>query len=816
MLSSRLAEASSIKVALMALFSILALCGGIFLLKRLGIDFYTIASIFHWLVWPVTAILLAVGVVRLPREMLSYATDCLFESEHSRISRSERISAVKVGVFFLALFAILLAKNAPYLRSQFEIRWHIAFLNYDLAWRTPVLSLAGNVLYQFDIQPAFNTSLAPLNAAAYFVNPSLRIVASFTLFYLAMSALLWVVGSAFGLRPVALTVCAGLTALIATIPYGLDHILPFIPPPFDFVSQAMATTIYEELGILSLAAAVLFLWIGQRRSFTANFLIGIAFSASCYIVLLAYPALAFFSVPVVFFYCCAFLATAMGRREFWWKIIVGGILLLTMLVAQIPLFFKNLYSGTFGAYFSDRIMNADRLLIWKYSTVLGVFCQDSRVLLLYLISLSTAFFFAVRGRGAIRRFGIGLLTCETGIFVMGSVVAYLHYPVALFYSDQLQAPILVIFFVLPLIFVTVILLVRGDEVIRRILKQAEEQSLGSWILGHRKKWGLALAVLILAASPFLVPTERPFNNSSYPPARPPSVQILADALALSPGKVFGGRVFTLVQQNFPATSGSDLNPLLNAVLSIIEDHYGRYTGNDHWNDLLSLNIPVVGEYAQWATPINFIFSREFFGRKDDIFQKSLFILRAYNERVARMIGIRYVVTDSASVPGGALVYQRMAGDVPLRLFRIDGTNLGQFSPTRLTRIATAAEAIAAIKSPSFDPEQDAVVEEAPPANLVPGKLQSLTVEAGPMLHVQAQSEGTSLLVLPFEYSHCLRLMTKGDTSARLIPVNLQQIGLLFDHHADVEITYGFGPLQQPECRGDDLKCADGLRLREAL
>jgi hypothetical protein len=50
----------------------------------------------------------------------------------------------------------------------------------------------------------------------------------------------------------------------------------------------------------------------------------------------------------------------------------------------------------------------------------------------------------------------------------------------------------------------------------------------------------------------------------------------------------------------------------------------------------------------------------------------------------------------------------------------------------------------------------------------------------------------------------------------LIPVNLQQIGLLFEGHADVEITYSFGPLQQPECRGDDLKRADTLRLREAL
>jgi hypothetical protein len=60
-------------------------------------------------------------------------------------------------------------------------------------------------------------------------------------------------------------------------------------------------------------------------------------------------------------------------------------------------------------------------------------------------------------------------------------------------------------------------------------------------------------------------------------------------------------------------------------------------------------------------------------------------LLRYDMRVARLIGVRYVVTDASSVPGGTPVYQQMTDDKPLRLFRIDGTNLGRYSPTRLTR-----------------------------------------------------------------------------------------------------------------------------------
>ena len=128
----------------------------------------------------------------------------------------------------------------------------------------------------------------------------------------------------------------------------------------------MATTIYEELGILSLTTILLFFWIGQHRTFIANLAVGLAFAAGSYVVLLAYPALAFFATPVIFFYCGAFLLTAANARELWWKLGVGGVLLATMLAAHIPLFFKNLYSYTYGAYFSDRIVNsASRLTILK-------------------------------------------------------------------------------------------------------------------------------------------------------------------------------------------------------------------------------------------------------------------------------------------------------------------------------------------------------------------------------------------------------------------------------------------------------------------
>jgi len=85
-----------------------------------------------------------------------------------------------------------------------------------------------------------------------------------------------------------------------------------------------------------------------------------------------------------------------------------------------------------------------------------------------------------------------------------------------------------------------------------------------------------------------------------------------------------------------------------------------------------------------------------------------------------------------------------------------------------------------MKSESFNPRLNAIVEKEIVSDLQPATLISLTVDVGPSLKVRAKSKGWSLLILPFEFSHCLRLNGSKE-NGELIPVNLQQIGLLFEN-----------------------------------
>jgi len=744
------------------------------------------------------------------------AIDMVFADERQRAPRMPW-PGVAVAAFFALLFAILYFKGAIAFKDYFDSRWHMRFLDYDLDWETPWFSLSGNILNQFGMQPPFNTDLSPLNGLAHLAPLRYRIVASVTLFYSAAFFLVWVFGRTIALRPIPRVIVAGVVGLIVTIPVGVDSVIPFAPPLL-FTANSMLTHYWLEAGILCLSAVMLFFWLGQSHRRLANLALAIGFCVVCYDLVLLYPAATFLIVPVMLLYCASFLFTIESVSEFWWKVIVGGALSLSMLATHIPAFIFYLYAFCFGPYFRGTLPDIGLVALLKNQSMITAFAyNEPRVAVVFAVALGVAFLLAVRGKGPLKRFAIAVLICEFGLVSLGSAaVLIFHFQISMYYAEVINAPFLLSFFVLYFVVLGATLVVRSEQIIDTALKDPASPRLTRWAASNRLGLYLSIATLILVYAAVAVPTYRGNNHASYPPAVPPSVKILDDELALKPGVAFRGRVFVLARPDLDIAPSSDISPLALAVFDLLENHYGAKFGNDHWADLFPLNIPMINESYHYTSALNFFFLRTFFGKKTDVVDKAFFMLRAYDERVARMIGIRYVVTDAANVPGGALVYQRMAGDMPLRLFRIDGTNLGQFSPTRLTRIAAAADAIAAIKSPSFDPEQDAVVEEAPPANLVPGTLQSLTVEAGPVLHVQAQSQSTSLLVLPFEYSHCLRLMTKGDTSARLIPVNLQQTGLLFDGHADVEITYSFGPLQHPECRGDDLKRADTLRLREAL
>jgi hypothetical protein len=732
--------------------------------------------------------------------------------------RREAMIAATVAVFFALLFLVLLSKTRIIYEDLEVVQWSQIFIDYDLDWKTPRFSLAGNVLNHFGIQPPFNTNLSPLLGLAHAVGRNNNEIAlSVVLFYCAMTLLLWFVGRKMELRAVACVIFAALAALIVTVPYGLDRLL-YVVPPYLLTSTSVLTRYWEEVSILSLATSFLFFLLGQYRSSISNLALALGFGATFYIVVLSFPAAAFFSVPVIGLYCLAFLTTVENSTELLWKSGGGISLAVIVLLTNLPMFLRNLYSYTFGAYFSDSfkpitswwVATWDTLALLKHTSMFTAFLYEPRVAFVLTVSVATAVFVALRSSGSLRRIAMAVVLCELGIILFGVANAFfLHNAVSLNYAEQLHLPFLVGFFVLLAMLVVATPAYRLEEVCRGFLERQEGSRLLRWILVNRWKFYFLVPVAAVLAHAAALPAQTGYHTSKYPPGEPPSVALLKQEVAVKVGEQFRGRVLTLAGMNRPDRDPND------EVIEVVRQ-YGYVLGNNHWLDLQYFNIPLANEFAHWTSPITFVFLRTFFGLRSDAFDKSVFYLRAFNERMARAMGIRLVVTDAAAIAGGTLVYETMAGETPLRIFRMDGVNLGQYSPIRLARISTAKEAIAALEAGSFDPGRDGLIEDQVPYEIVPGRLLSLSAEFGPSLSVRAESPGWSVLLLPFEYSSCLRLQSIKGQSARLIAVNLLQTGLLFDRAVEAKISYEFGPLDQPRCRDNDVKRADRLRLRDAL
>jgi hypothetical protein len=187
-------------------------------------------------------------------------------------------------------------------------------------------------------------------------------------------------------------------------------------------------------------------------------------------------------------------------------------------------------------------------------------------------------------------------------------------------------------------------------------------------------------------------------------------------------------------------------------------------------------------------------------------------------RIARLVGVRMVATDASTIPGGTLVYEAKAGDNDLRIFRIErieDVNVGQYSSTRARQVRTAADAIALLKAADFDPKLDVAVEREIVDHLVAATSSAIMLDLGPALVVHATSPDRSLLLLPFEFGHCLDMDVTGG-HGQLLPENLQQIGLLFNGEIEARITYRFGLFHNSQCRIEDQRRADDLQLIEVL
>jgi hypothetical protein len=168
-----------------------------------------------------------------------------------------------------------------------------------------------------------------------------------------------------------------------------------------------------------------------------------------------------------------------------------------------------------------------------------------------------------------------------------------------------------------------------------------------------------------------------------------------------------------------------------------------------------------------------------------------------DERIMALLGVRYLLSDKLLPDRQPVLQYRLVECRELYVYSIPAANLSGYAVRQTRRVANAQEAILSLADTSLDPRAVAVLttaEELPP--LVPVLTSSLFVERGGY-RIQATSSGTSLIVLPIEYSHCLRarlMGVEGVPPPRLLRANLVMAAVLFTERMQGRLILRYGPM----------------------
>jgi hypothetical protein len=334
---------------------------------------------------------------------------------------------------------------------------------------------------------------------------------------------------------------------------------------------------------------------------------------------------------------------------------------------------------------------------------------------------------------------------------------------------------------------------------------------------------LAIAVNAWAIGP-VVRVESEESNwfrlaSHYPQPASAITQILKSEIKLIPDQKFRGRVAVMVGRIFPEERNWQRYSLVRYFAQFATGN--RHDGPGLWQD----DVPTLMEYNTLITPAYFSFVRAFLTDPGDLQFRNIIGTRRIDLRILKLVGVRFVLTDlpisaatlRAQIPipvspeaRGLLGFANHEIErFDLFLYELDALNVGQFSPTKTKLAADANETLTYLSDDTLDLERTLVVNETLPDLLTPASLE-LFARSRDEYRLRANSAGRSILILPIEFSRCLKISDDAGGRPRLFRADLLLTGVLFEGQLDAHISFHTGPFRDSHCRLDDW--ADSKRM----
>jgi hypothetical protein len=668
----------------------------------------------------------------------------------------------------------------------------LTYLGYQHNDRLPFAQIGADpVQGNFDAYfPVANEYLLPEALTRPFADTTAAKAFNYSIYYLLMMAAFYLI-----VRSIAIPWQTGLLAanLFAVLGFpGLMHLNSQTYGPFNFaphIAQSIA---------LSMFIVAAFWALNPRRIGRPTVFALLAVPTVCFLIdVVSLGAQVIFIVPATALYGAASLLEAENWRDDIPRIAAVAVMVLVAWVLGIFEYFHGLIGYSAFNFFSNELVRwafdaSDASTFW--------FSQLGRLTILFgLMGAAWSVWF---GTGRARLFAATHIV----VTVLFIPIAYAIVSLAKNYNGTMPARFEMCMWPYALVFSSVAIVQAVNSVLdlSRPFLQGRLRSLR----GYGAPVALAATLAAIAgynAGQGLAYPGRQCAQAFSPIRATPITDVLQHNIALAPGATFNGVVATIAGvKDKPSVSWLDL-------------HFHDYqlwqrTGNDHrLVGLWHFGIPTLFQYFAFTTPPYYLLLTEFLSRPEDKQFRSGLVLTRVDEKMLRLWGVRYVITDGDSSVGRTIVDLPVADQGSLRLGDLAEVNLGDYSPTEVRRVADYRSGIAALHEPDFDGRRT-VVTEADLRGTLTGATRAHLLYMKYGLDLHAESRARSLLVLPVQYSHCWSVEGGGD--AQLFRADMMQLGVIFTGTVDLKLVFRYGPLLAGACRVADLHDMTTLRVAE--
>jgi hypothetical protein len=314
---------------------------------------------------------------------------------------------------------------------------------------------------------------------------------------------------------------------------------------------------------------------------------------------------------------------------------------------------------------------------------------------------------------------------------------------------------------------------------------------------------------------------------------------LQPEIALQPGSDFRGRCSSLLMCGLVSDAEAAAGIQADCAGS---KHLGWKPGLNNTHTLSSLwffDVPTLDGYEQTLPSAFYVLYSRLASRSPWI--NNYTGISQLNIPLLTASGVRFIITPRpVSAPGvvprqfirlgpqGIVTQGPVASQEQLLtladegntlcLYELPSPNLGQYSPEKVHLAQPLTAALDIMGKPGFDYSREVVLHEALPQGqkLSSAKLLApLRLEKGGM-RLHASSESTSVLLLPFEYSHSLTWIPddKAGASVRIVRANVTMTALVFSGNIAGRLVYEFGPWTNAGARVRDLRDLQEMGLRD--